>query len=234
MVADQEVVTCQICGEHKAQTDVVPAGSVRASIVGVIVKEHPGWLPEGYICYADLNRFRTEYVRDVLRKERDEYTSLEETPGYALNDKNHLPDNDYIEYEKELTLGEHLSDKIAGFAGSWSFIAVFAGLIFLWVALNTYVLLFRPFDPYPFILLNLVLSILTAIQAPIIIMSQNRQETRDRLHAERDFQVSIHTELEIHRLHKKIDHLLAGQGQRLLEIQNIQTELMEELARKAR
>ena len=101
------------------------------------------------------------------------------------------------------------------------------------MALNTWILLSRPFDPYPFILLNLVLSILTAIQAPVIIMSQNRQEIRDRLHAERDYQVSIHTELEIHRLHKKIDHLVAGQGQRLLEIQNIQMELMEELARKA-
>jgi uncharacterized membrane protein len=89
-----------------------------------------------------------------------------------------------------------------------------------------------PFDPYPFILLNLVLSILTAIQAPIIIMSQNRQETRDRLHADRDYQVSVHTELEIHRLHKKIDHLMTVQAQRLLEIQQIQTELLEELAEK--
>jgi uncharacterized membrane protein len=102
----------------------------------------------------------------------------------------------------------------------------------LWVALNTFILLFRPFDPYPYILLNLLLSALAAVQAPVIIMSQNRQEMRDRLHAERDYQVSIHTELEIHRLHKKIDHLLTGQGQRLLEIQNIQVELMEELARK--
>jgi uncharacterized membrane protein len=100
------------------------------------------------------------------------------------------------------------------------------------VALNTYLLLSRPFDPYPFILLNLVLSILTAVQAPVIIMSQNRQEIRDRLHADRDYQVSIHTELEIHRLHKKIDHLLTSQGQRLMEIQNIQMELMEELAKK--
>jgi uncharacterized membrane protein len=91
---------------------------------------------------------------------------------------------------------------------------------------NTFFLLSRPFDPYPYILLNLFLSMLAAIQAPVIIMSQNRQEIRDRLHAERDYQVSIHSDSEIHLLHKKMDYLLTNQGQRLLEIQNIQVELM--------
>jgi uncharacterized membrane protein len=232
MEADQVTFPCQICGEHKRQNEVVPAALIRASIVDVIVKEHPAWSPGGYICHTDLNRFRADYVRDVLKKEKDEYASLEETFKHGVKEEDHLPKNINVEFEKELTFGEHLSDKIAGFAGSWSFIALFAGLVILWVALNTYVLLSRPFDPYPFILLNLVLSVLTAIQAPVIIMSQNRQEIRDRLHAERDYRVSIHTELEIHRLHKKIDHLLASQGQRLLEIQNIQMELMEELAKK--
>ena len=231
MVEDRVTFSCQICGKQKAKDDVVPAASVRASIADRIVQEHPAWSPEGYICHADLNRFRSAYVRDVLKKEQDEYSSLEETTGYTLTG-DHLPKNDYTEYEKDLTFGERVSDRIAGFAGSWSFIAVFAGLVILWVALNTWILLTRPFDPYPFILLNLVLSVLAALQAPVIIMSQNRQEIRDRLHAERDFQVSIHTELEIHRLHKKIDHLLASQGQRLLEIQDIQMELMEELAKK--
>ena len=229
---DQETFPCQICGEHKRKNDLVPAALIRASIVEIIVKEHPVWLPEGYICCADLNRFRMGYIRNVMEKEKDEYSSLEKTVGYGGKEEDHLPKNINVELEKELTFGEHLADKIAGFAGSWTFIAVFAGIIFLWVALNTYILLSRPFDPYPYILLNLVLSVLTAVQAPVIIMSQNRQEMRDRLHDERDYQVSIHTELEIHRLHRKIDHLLTSQGQRLLEIQNIQVELLEELARK--
>jgi uncharacterized membrane protein len=231
-MADQETFPCRICGEHKRKNDLVPAELIRASIVDVIVKEHPAWSPEGYICHADLNRFRIDYVRDVLEKEKNEYASLEETDKHGVKEEDHLQKNINVEFEKELTFGEHLSDKIAGFAGSWTFIAVFAGIIFLWVTLNTYILLSRPFDPYPYILLNLVLSILTAVQAPVIIMSQNRQEIRDRLHAERDYQVSIHTELEIHRLHKKIDHLLMSQGHRLMEIQNIQVELMEELAKK--
>ncbi len=232
-MSDPETFPCQICGEQKTKNELVPGALVRPSIVDVIEKEHPPWSPGGYICHTDLNRFRTDYVRDAMDKEKDEYTSLEETVRQSGTGGEHLPKNDYTEYEKELTFGEHLSDTIAGFAGSWSFLAVFAGILFLWVALNSYVLLARPFDPYPFILLNLVLSVLAAIQAPVIIMSQNRQEIRDRLHAERDYQVSIHTELEIHRLHKKIDHLLASQGKRLLEIQNIQMELMEELAKKS-
>jgi uncharacterized membrane protein len=231
-MADKDTFPCRICGEQKRKNELVPAELVRAPIADLITKEHPAWSPEGYICHADFNRFRIGYVRDVLEKEKNEYASLEETVRQEIKDKDHLPKNINVEFEKELTFGEHLADKIAGFAGSWTFIAVFAGILFLWIGLNAFILLSRPFDPYPFILLNLVLSILTAIQAPVIIMSQNRQEMRDRLHAERDYQVSIHTELEIHRLHKKIDHLLTGQGQRLMEIQNIQVELMEELAKR--
>jgi len=233
-MAEEERFPCQICGKEMTRDELVPASSVRASIAGIIKQECPGWSPEGYICHADLSRFGIGYIRDALAKETDECASLGVPGKSGKGEEDHLPKNDYTEYEKELTFGEHLSDKIAGFAGSWSFIAVFAGLIFLWVALNTWMLLARPFDPYPFILLNLVLSILTAVQAPVIIMSQNRQEIRDRLHADRDYQVSVHTELEIHRLHRKIDHLMTNQAQRLLEIQQIQTELLEELAEKSR
>jgi uncharacterized membrane protein len=167
-----------------------------------------------------------DYVRDVVEKEKNEYASLKETEQPGGEEDDHLPKNDNVEYEEKLTFGEHLADSIAGFAGSWIFIAAFVGIISLWVGVNTFFLLSRPFDPYPYILLNLFLSMLAAIQAPVIIMSQNRQEIRDRLHAERDYQVSIHSDSEIHLLHKKMDYLLTNQGQRLLEIQNIQVELM--------
>jgi len=231
-MAEEQTFPCRICGEKKRKDELVPAKLVRAPITEVIRKEHPAWSPEGYICHADLNRFRIDYVRDVLEKEKNEYASLKETTSSAVIEEDHLPENINVEFEKELTFGERISDKLADFAGSWTFIAVFVGILFFWIALNTFMLLSRPFDPYPYILLNLVLSALAALQAPVIIMSQNRQEMRDRLHAERDYQVNIHTELEIHRLQKKIDHLLTGQGQRFLEIQNITVELMEELAKK--
>jgi len=138
-----------------------------------------------------------------------------------------LAKNFNVEFDRQLSLGERLSDRIADFAGSWIFIISFIGVMVLWIVINTFVIVTKPFDPYPYILLNLVLSALAAIQAPIIIMSQNRQELRDRLNAEHDYQVNLDTEMEIHQLHIKIDHLLFNQGQRLLEIQKIQVELKE-------
>ncbi|MEO0146727.1 MAG: DUF1003 domain-containing protein, partial [candidate division WOR-3 bacterium] len=115
--------------------------------------------------------------------------------------------------------------------GSWAFIGTFIGVLFAWITLNSVVFLWRPFDPYPFILLNLILSCLAAIQAPIILMSQNRQEARDRLHLQHDYQVNLKAELEIRNLHEKLDHLLTYQWQRLLEIQEMQVEMMEEITR---
>ena len=122
-----------------------------------------------------------------------------------------------------------MADRIADFGGSWTFILSFGGFILVWVVINTIVLIARPFDPYPFILLNLFLSCLAAIQAPIIMMSQNRQELRDRLRSENDYRVNLKAELEIRHLHEKLDHLLQHQWERLIEIQQIQIELMNEL-----
>ena len=231
-MVDQETFSCQICGGQKTKNDLIPAELVPASIVDIITKEYPAWSSEGYICQTDLNRFRIRYVRDEVEKEKNTYALLKGTVNNDMKVEDHLPKNENVEYEKGMTFGERLSDAFADFAGSWIFLGIFTGLLFLWVFLNSFILVSRPYDPYPYILLNLVLSIIAAVQAPIIIMSQNRQEVRDRLHAERDFQVSIHTDSEIHRLHKKIDYLMTNQGHKLLEIQNIQLELIEELLRK--
>jgi uncharacterized membrane protein len=125
-----------------------------------------------------------------------------------------------------------LSDRIASFGGSWRFIILFGAVLLFWIILNAVFLLNRGFDPYPFILLNLILSCLAAIQAPIIMMSQNRAEARDRLRAENDYKVNLKAELEIRTLHEKIDHLLQRQYSRLFEIQQIQIELLEQLGRK--
>jgi uncharacterized membrane protein len=231
-MADQETFHCQICGEQKRKNDLVPAAVIRASIVDIIRKEYPAWSSGGYICSADLNRIRAQYVRENLEREKGELASLGENIKQSIKDHKLTAKNINVEFDRQLNLGERLADRIADFAGSWTFITLFAGVFFVWIVMNSLVLVYRPFDPYPFILLNLVLSALAAIQAPVIIMSQNRQEARDRLHAEHDYQVNLNTEVEIHQLHKKIDHLLTSQGQRILEIQNIQVELMEELAKK--
>jgi len=224
-MADQETFPCQICGEHKKQNEVLSAELVRESITDEIRKEYPAWSREGYICNADLNRFRAQYVGKILKREKRELASLEENIKRSITDDELTAKNTNVEFDRQLSFGERLSDRIADFAGSWTFITIFSGVFFVWIAINSIVLVYRPFDPFPFILLNLVLSALAAIQAPVIIMSQNRQEARDRLHAEHDYQVNLNAEMEIHQLHKKIDHLLINQGQKLLE-------LMEDLAKK--
>jgi uncharacterized membrane protein len=225
-------VVCQICKQPQKLSDVVRAELIRAPIVATIKRTHPDWSPDGYICLADLNHYRAQYVQDVLETERGELSVLEKKVMESLKEEELLSKNINIEFEQKLTFGERMADHLAEYAGSWRFIMIFATVLVIWIALNSFVLITRPFDPYPFILLNLVLSCLAAIQAPIIMMSQNRQEAKDRLRAEHDYIVNLKAELEIRHLHEKIDHLLMSQWQRLLEIQEVQTELMAEFAHK--
>jgi uncharacterized membrane protein len=214
-------------------SEVVPAEIVREPLVEMIRKTHPDWSSSGYICLADLAQVRADYVKNVLETDKGELSVLEKEVVKSLKKQELLSENINIEFDQKLTFGQRLSDKLADYAGSWGFIIAFGLVILLWILINSVLLIFRHFDPYPFILLNLLLSCLAAIQAPVILMSQNRQEARDRLRAEHDYRVNLKAELEIRNLHEKMDHLLKNQWQRLLEIQEIQTELMEELANKA-
>jgi uncharacterized membrane protein len=234
MIKQQREVVCQICKEPKRLNEVVPAELVRSPLVSLIKKRFPDWSSEGFICVSDLNRFRAQYVQDVLETEKGELSVLEEKVMESLKEEELLSKNVNVEFDQKLTLGERMADRLAEYAGSWRFITIFISTLVVWIVLNTFLLLSKPFDPYPFILLNLVLSCLAAIQAPIIMMSQNRQESKDRLRAEHDYLVNLKAELEIRHLHEKIDHLLMNQWHRLLEIQEIQTELMEELTHKRR
>lgn len=226
-----QTVTCQVCHQQKRISEVLPAEIVRDPLVEIIQLMVPGWSSEGFICYNDLNRFRMNYIRDVLEAEKGELSALDQEVMKSMEEQELMSRNVNAEFERQLTLGERLSDRIAEFGGSWRFIIIFFAILVGWITLNAWVLLRKPFDPYPFILLNLVLSCLAAIQAPIIMMSQNRQEDKDRLRSEYDYRVNLRAELEIRNLHEKIDHLLKHQWQRLLEIQQIQMELMEDVAR---
>ncbi|HRO97260.1 MAG TPA: DUF1003 domain-containing protein, partial [Ferruginibacter sp.] len=127
-----------------------------------------------------------------------------------------------------------VADKVASFGGSWAFILSFFSFLVLWIIVNLYILNTRPFDPYPFILLNLILSCLAAIQAPIIMMSQNRLEQKDRQRAEHDYKINLKAELEIQLLSEKIDHLLVHQSKKLLEIQEVQTDYLDDLMREVK
>src|SRR5438094_2225802 len=160
---------------------------IRPSLVEFIKKSTPDWDDKGFICFDDLGAFRKEYVKDVLQDEIGELSALDHEVIASLQQHEIISSDISKQFEKKLTFGERLSDRIADFGGSWRFIILFGSILLLWVALNSFVLATRAFDPYPYILMNLVLSALAAIQAPIIMMSQNRSEARDRLRAENDY-----------------------------------------------
>src|SRR4029450_4381855 len=225
-------VICQICKEPKSPHDGMLAELIRPSLLEFIKKRMPDWDGTGFVCLDDLGEFRKDYVKEVLQDEIGELSTLDHEVIESLHEHEILSRNISQQFERKLTFGERLSDHIASFGGSWRFIILFGAVLFGWIILNGIFLLNHGFDPYPFILLNLILSCLAAIQAPIIMMSQNRAEARDRLRAENDYKVNLKAELEIRHLHEKIDHLLRKQYNRLFEIQQIQIELLEEIGRK--
>lgn len=215
-------------------SQLLPAIMVRGGVLKLICSEHPDWKDDGYICFACLNRYRTEYVRQLMEKDLGELDELEQKVVSSLRDNALLSENINEEYEQTLTFGDRIADKVAEFGGSWKFIIWFAVVLAVWITVNTVLVIAGPFDPYPFILLNLVLSLLAAIQAPIIMMSQNRQEDRDRIRAENDYQVNLKSEMEVRLINEKLDQLLHQEMRRFMEVQEIQMDMLNEVHAKVR
>ena len=134
-------------------------------------------------------------------------------------------------FGSDMTFGERLADKVSRFGGSWTFIIVFAAILASWTGFNSWIL-HAPFDPYPYIFLNLLLSMLAAIQAPVIMMSQNRQAEKDRLDAANDYKVNLKAEIEIMGLHEKLDQMRSDQLERMLKKQQEQIDLLLKLVRE--
>ena len=225
---------CCVCGREVAAREIVRLDVVRPKIIERIREERPDLPAHGFICRSDLDRFRSRYVSELLTRERGELTQLEQDVVKSLADHETLAENIEAEFAERRTFGERLSDQLASFGGSWTFITLFGVVLLVWMGFNLVAMGRSQFDPYPFILLNLVLSCLAAIQAPIIMMSQKRQEAKDRLRSENDYRVNLKAELEIRHLHEKIDHILTRQWERLAEIQQIQLEIMQDHPIKAR
>lgn len=219
---------CHVCGNSFPLTALHPWLSVRPGLSALIEVESPHWSEGCFICQTDLARFRRLYVERMLEDERGELSSLDKTVLDSLETGTILSRHLEPGLDDRLTFGERMADRVARFGGSWPFILIFLAVLMAWIGTNVAGVLRTPFDPYPFILLNLVLSCIAALQAPIIMMSQRRQETKDRLRGENDYSVNLKAELEIRQLHEKIDHQLAHQWQRLVEMQQIQIEMLEE------
>jgi uncharacterized membrane protein len=218
---------CAICGEEAREP--LSFGLIRPAIAQAILAEHPSLTADSIICRKHLIPYRSRYVEEMLARERGELSELEHQVLESLAREETVSRNVENAYDDKRSFGERAADLVADFGGSWNFIGLFALVLVVWMAFNIWAATRAVFDPFPFILLNLVLSCLAAVQAPIIMMSQKRQEAKDRLRSENDYRVNLKAELEIRHLHEKVDHIITRQWERLAEIQQIQLEIMQDL-----
>ncbi len=212
-------------------TEKVSAKIIRKPILEIIKSEYPNFDESQYISISELNLYREKYISNYLSAELGELNDFEKSVKKSLND-NDLIVSKLEDEPNDFTFGQKVADKVASFGGSWKFIILFGIFILLWILANIYLLLNKGFDPYPFILLNLILSCLAALQAPVIMMSQNRQEEKDRERAKKDYMINLKSELEIRMLHEKLDHLIMHQQQELIEIQKVQIEMMSDILKE--
>ena len=220
---------CFITNQQFKKYETVQGKDLQKEIFDLINVDFPNFTKEDYISIQELNKYRRLFFANLISEEKGEMEKLDQDVVEAIRDNSILSENIKDEVEKDSTLGQRVADKVASFGGSWTFIIIFFTFLLIWMFLNFWMLHNKGFDPYPFILLNLILSCLAAIQAPIIMMSQNRQEDKDRERAEHDYKINLKAELEIKLLSEKIDHLLVHQNKKLLEIQEMQIQYLENI-----
>ena len=224
-------VKCQICGKDLPLSEAVPVDLIRDSLLPTLKEACPNLDPAGYVGMDELNKARIKHAQDMTKDESSLLVDLKRQVADSLLQQETITKNSENEFDAKATRGEKIADKVAAFGGSWTFITIFAVILFCWMAGNTTLVLAKPFDPYPYIFLNLVLSCLAAIQAPVIMMSQNRSEARDRMRGENDYKTNLKAEIEIQIINEKLDKLLNDQWKHLLEIQQMQMEMIEELTK---
>jgi uncharacterized membrane protein len=221
-----------LTGQEHPISERMPGKAVRKSLMDLIQQDQPGFGPNQFLSASELDVYREKYISACMVKQIGELTDLEKTVLNSINGQTILADKLDGEDNSPLTFGQKVADKVATFGGSWTFILSFFAFLAGWILFNVFWLANRAFDPYPFILLNLILSCIAALQAPVIMMSQNRQEEKDRERAKKDYMINLKSELEIRTLHEKIDHLILYQQQELLEIQKIQVEMMTNILQR--
>ena len=217
-----------LSGKEFPENEKISAKNIRQSLLHFINKTHPNFSKNCFLSIEEMNDYREKYISEFLNKKLGNLTEVEKQVIQSVS-KNTMISTEVEEDEQEITFGQKLADKVAEFGGSWGFIIFFMTFLVAWILLNVFWLSNHGFDPYPFILLNLILSCIAAIQAPVIMMSQNRQEEKDRERAKKDYKINLKSELEIRELHEKIDHLIIHYQQDLLEIQKTQIDLLENI-----
>ena len=217
-----------ISGRRYRKRQLIRIDSLRPSLADRIRSDYPDLPPNAKISFGELARYQKLYVEELLQQEHGEFSELDRQVAESIAKQETIAENTEDEYDEQRTLGERLSDHLASFGGSWAFLISFFAVLAIWMAYNIVRGEGASFDPYPFILLNLVLSCLAAIQAPVIMMSQKRQDEKDRQRSFNDYRVNLKAELEIRHLHEKIDYLISRQWQRQSEIQQVQIDMLHQ------
>jgi len=197
---------CEISGKIIRNTEAMPIGFIKDSLLELLKKEYPHINTNGYIALKELKRIESIRAENILKLDNPTLSSSEQEILSSMAGNNPITKPPTKEEEENITFGERMADKIAVFGGSWKFIISFLFFFMVWISVN--VIAYNSFDPYPFILLNLVLSCVAALQAPLIMMSQNRQEQKDRIRSENDYKINLKAELEIQQINEKVDMLL--------------------------
>ena len=198
----------------------------------LIQKDNPQFTHESFLSFDELNTYRERAVQELLVKEVGKLTHLEHAVLTSLAKSTTLTDKIESDELQAATFGQRIADKVATFGGSWTFIIWFGVFILIWISINVFWFLNKGYDPYPFILLNLILSCLASMQAPVIMMSQNRQEEKDRDRAKKDYMINLKSEIEIRTLNEKIDHLIMDQQLELMEIQKLQIDMLNDILKE--
>jgi uncharacterized membrane protein len=221
-----------ISGKSFPLTKRVSGKAIRQCIIDEIKKDHPDFDETKNISLDEITHYRNAYIQTTLANELGTLNDLEKQVVDTLKNDEFISERLNENNADKLTIGQRLADTVAAFGGSWRFIIIFGVFLICWMVLNIVFLASKAFDPYPFILLNLILSCIAALQAPVIMMSQNRQEEKDRERAKNDYMINLKSEMEIRLLHEKLDHLIINQQEKLMEIQQIQIDMMNDIIAK--
>ena len=203
--------------------------NIQENLLQFIQSTYPHFEQDSALSLDELNAFREQYIFHLMKNELGQLSELESKVLHSMQEHSLITKRADQDETNDLYIGQRIADKVASFGGSWTFILSFLFLLLMWILANVWWLKNNGFDPYPFILLNLILSCIAALQAPIIMMSQNRQEEKDRVRAKKDYLINLKAELELRLLHQKIDHMIKHQQNELLEIQRIQIEIMNDI-----
>lgn len=222
-------VTCYITHKSIDESHAVKGLSIRDTLLSFIHENHPDFTVNDYISRSEFDRIRRTYLLHIVTLENDDLTQVQQQVLDAIANNKILSEDVEPIIENQLSIGQRAADRIAEFGGSWTFITLFFGVLVSWIIMNAWFLGKTPFDPYPFILLNLILSCLAAVQAPIIMMSQNRVEQKDRIRSENDYKINLKAELEIKLLHEKLDHLTFTQNRRIIEVHQMEIEYLDDI-----